>query len=101
MIFAGYMFLNSIFNVKVVRVPNIIGYSEEDARKELESVGLVMDVAEERVFNKDVPEGHVVIQDPKPDTQNKVTNPVRVIISKGPKKVEVPNIVGKILMKLI
>ena len=95
MIFAGYMFLNSIFNVKVVRVPNIIGYSEEDARKELESVGLVMDVAEERVFNKDVPEGHVVIQDPKPDTQNKVTNPVRVIISKGPKKVEVPNIVGK------
>lgn len=95
LVFAGYMFLNSIFNVKVVKVPNIIGYSEEDARKELEALGLVMDVAEERVFNKDVPEGHVVIQDPKPETQNKVTNPVRVIISKGPKKVEVPNIVGK------
>ncbi|HHY77376.1 MAG TPA: Stk1 family PASTA domain-containing Ser/Thr kinase [Clostridiales bacterium] len=95
LVFAGYMFLNSIFNVKVVKVPNIIGYSEEDARKELEALGLVMDVAEERVFNKDVPEGHVVIQDPKPETQNKITNPVRVIISKGPKKVEVPNIVGK------
>lgn len=95
LVFAGYMFLNSIFNVKVVKVPNIIGYSEEDARKELEALGLVMDVAEERVFNKDVPEGHVVIQDPKPETQNKVTNPVKVIISKGPKKVEVPNIVGK------
>jgi len=95
LVFAGYMFLNSIFNVKVVKVPNIIGYSEEDARKELEALGLVMDVAEERVFNKDVPEGHVVIQDPKPETQNKVTNPVKVIISKGPKKVEVPNLVGK------
>jgi len=95
LIFGGYMFLNSIFNVKVVKVPNIIGYSEEDARKELEKLDLLMDVAEERVYNKDVPEGHIVMQDPKPDSQNKVTNPVRVIVSKGPKKVEVPPIVGK------
>jgi len=93
--FGGYMFINNLFNVKVVKVPNIIGYSEENARKELEKLGLTMDVAEERVFNKDVPEGHVVMQDPKPDAQNKVTNPVRVILSKGPKKVEVPPIVGK------
>lgn len=95
LIFGGYMFVNSLFNVKVVKVPKIIGKSEEDARKELEALGLVMDVAEERVYNKDVPEGYVVMQDPKPDSQNKVTNPVRVIVSKGPKKVEVPPIVGK------
>lgn len=95
LIFGGYMAINSIFNVKVVTVPYVIGLSEEEAREKLEAEGLIMDVAEERVNNKDVPEGHIVIQDPKPNTSNKVTNPVRVVVSKGAKKVSVPPIEGK------
>lgn len=95
LIFGGYLIVNSIFNVKIENVPNVIGDSEEEARKELEVLGFVMEVVEERVFNKDVPEGHIVRQDPKPETSNKVTNPVRVVLSKGPKKVPVPALVGK------
>ncbi|MDD4834576.1 MAG: Stk1 family PASTA domain-containing Ser/Thr kinase [Lutispora sp.] len=95
LMFGVYMLINNIFNVKVANVPNIIGYSEEEARRELETLGFIMDVAEERVNNKDVPEGHIARQDPKPETSNKVTNPVRVVVSKGPKKVPVPPIVGK------
>lgn len=95
LMFGIYMLINNIFNVKVANVPNIIGYSEEEARRELETLGFIMDVAEERVNNKDVPEGHIARQDPKPETSNKVTNPVRVVVSKGPKKVPVPPIVGK------
>lgn len=95
LIFGGYMAVNSIFNVKVVTVPSVIGLSEEEAREKLDADGLIMDVAEERVYNKDVPEGHIVIQDPKPNASNKITNPVRVVVSKGPKKVAVPPIVGK------
>ena len=93
-VFGGYIGIKSVFNVKVVKVPNIIGWKEEDARAELKSLGLIMDVAE-RVHNKDVPEGQIISQDPLPDQGNKVTNPVVVFVSKGGRKVVVPSIVGK------
>lgn len=93
-VFGGYMGIRSIFNVEVVNVPNVIGWMEEDARSELKNLGLIMDVAE-RVHNKDIPEGQIIRQDPMPDQANKVTNPVIVFVSKGPRKVPVPSIIGK------
>ncbi len=90
----SYFAIKSVFNVKVENVPNIIGKMEEDAREELFQFGFIMDVAE-RVYNKDIPEGQIIRQDPKPNSPNKVTNPVAVFVSKGPRKVPVPSIVGK------
>lgn len=90
----GYFAIRSIFNIKVVNVPNVIGKTEEEARLELQKYDLVMDVAE-RIYNKDIPEGQIIRQDPKPNQSNKITNPVSVFISKGPRKVPVPPIIGK------
>lgn len=90
----AYFAFKNVFNVDIKPVPNLIGKQEEDAEKELEELGLFMNVAE-RVHNKDIPEGEIIRQDPKPNQTNKVTNPVTVFVSKGPRKVPVPPIIGK------
>ena len=90
----GYFAIRSVFNVKVVNVPDVIGKTEEEARLELQKYDLIMDVAE-RIYNKDIPEGQIIRQEQKPNQTNKITNPVSVFISKGPRKVPVPPIIGK------
>lgn len=94
-VFAGAAFMmNGLFNVKEVTVPNLVNSTEEEARDKLTKLGLTMDVTE-RVFNKDIAEGMVINQNPKANDKNKVTNPVKVVISKGPRKVTVPPLVGE------
>ncbi|HOR86567.1 MAG TPA: Stk1 family PASTA domain-containing Ser/Thr kinase [Bacillota bacterium] len=88
------LFINSLFAVKEAEVPDIMNISEEEAREALNPLGLIMEVTE-RVHNKDIPEGSIISQIPKPDEKNKITNPVRVVVSKGPRKVIVPNLLGE------
>ena len=90
----GILFLNSLFTVKEVDVPDIMNMSENEARETLSPLSLIIEVTE-RVHNKDIPEGKIIFQNPKPNEKNKVTNPVRVVVSKGPRKVVVPNLVGE------
>ncbi|MDD3705625.1 MAG: Stk1 family PASTA domain-containing Ser/Thr kinase [Clostridiaceae bacterium] len=90
----GILFVNSLFTVKEVAVPDILNNSEEEAREKLIPLSLILEVTE-RVFNKDIPEGSIISQNPKPNEKNKVTNPVKVVVSKGPRKVVVPSLVGE------
>jgi len=90
----GILFVNSLFAVKEVDVPDILGMNENEAREKLEASSLILEVTE-RVNNKDVPEGSIISQNPKGNEKNKITNPVRVVVSKGPRKVVVPKLVGE------
>jgi serine/threonine-protein kinase len=90
----GILFVNSLFTVKEVEVPDLVSMTENEAREALGASGLILEVTE-RVFNKDIPEGSIISQNPKPNEKNKITNPVKVIVSKGPRKVVVPNLVGE------
>lgn len=90
----GILFVNSLFTVKEVEVPDIMSNSEDEAREKLSAYSLILEVTE-RVFNKDIPEGSIISQNPKPKEKNKVTNPVKVVVSKGPRKVVVPSLVGE------
>lgn len=90
----GILFVNSLFTVKEVVVPDILNNSEEEAREKLIPLSLILEVTE-RVFNKDIPEGSIISQNPKPNEKNKVTNPIKVVVSKGPRKVVVPSLVGE------
>lgn len=90
----GILFVNSLFTVKEVEVPNLVSMSESEARDKLADSSLILEVTE-RVFNKDIPEGSIISQNPKPNEKNKITNPVKVVVSKGPRKVVVPNLVGE------
>jgi len=90
----GILFVNSLFTVKEVEVPDIMNMSENEARDDLAALSLILEVTE-RVHNKDIPEGSVISQIPKPTEKNKVTNPVKAVVSKGPRKVVIPNLVGE------
>jgi eukaryotic-like serine/threonine-protein kinase len=90
----GVLFVNSLFAVKEVEVPDLINMSENETREKLGASSLILEVTE-RVHNKDIPEGSIISQNPKPSEKNKITNPVKVIVSKGPRKVVIPNLVGE------
>jgi len=93
-VFGGYYLIDNLFNVKEVEVPGIINMSEQEAEDKLKEVGLMLEVTE-RVNDHSIPEGQILKQDPKEGESNKVTNSIKVTVSKGPKKVVVPSITGK------
>ncbi|MDF2521463.1 MAG: pknB [Clostridia bacterium] len=86
--------LVSFFSVKEAVVPELVNLTEEQARHKLDELGLELEVTD-RVTNSEVPEGLIIMQDPKPNQKNKVTNPVKVTISEGALKVKVPNLIGE------
>jgi eukaryotic-like serine/threonine-protein kinase len=74
-----------------VAVPSLVGKSRDDAVKELTSLDLDANVVE---VNSQKPGGVVIAQDPSPGTVLVAGSSVRVNVSKGPKPVAVPNVVG-------
>ena len=93
----GTMAVLNITNPPEVEMPNVVGLSKEEAQKEIEDAKLVFEVSSEE-YNKDVPEGFVISQDPAyMENYNKVKegSTVSVVISKGLEKTTVPNVEGK------
>ena len=70
--------------------------SKEEAQKTVEDLKLVFEVSSEE-YNKDVPEGYVISQDPTyiADYHVKEGSSVKVVISKGQEKTTVPNVEGE------
>ena len=87
-------FLN-ITNPPEVELPDIVGMSREEAQQTVEDLNLVFEVSKEE-YNKDVPEGYVISQDPTyiVDYNVKEGSTVSVVISKGQEKTTVPKVVG-------
>ena len=77
---------------KVV-VPDLRGYTYEEAEQELESLGLEIEKGNE-VFSDEYDEGQIVSQSPKPDMEVKKGKSIRVNISKGSGMEAVPNVIG-------
>ena len=93
----GTMAVLNITNPPEVSMPNVVGLSKEEAQIEIEEAKLVFEVSGEE-YNKDVPEGFVISQDPAyMENYNKVKqgSTVSVVISKGQEKTTVPNVEGK------
>lgn len=93
-LFSIYIYVNSLITVKEVEVPDLTNLSELQAKESLNELGFFMEVAE-RVNSMEVPDGNIISQIPKPSEKNKVTNPIKVVVSKGPYKVEVPKLIGQ------
>jgi serine/threonine-protein kinase len=74
-----------------VTVPNTVGVSETDARDRLAAVGLKANVVE--VFS-DSEIGNVIAQDPTAGSKAAKGSEVRLNVSKGTAKVDVPSVVG-------
>ena len=93
----GTLLVLNITNPAEVPMPNVVGLSKEEAQKAIEVAKLKFEVSKEE-FNKDVPEGYIVSQDPiymEKYNQVKEGSTVSVVVSKGQEKTTVPKVEGK------
>ena len=79
--------------VQPVRVPNLVGQESTAAQATLLDLGLKPKVTGEK-FSSTVPQGSVLQQTPKSGTVDKGSQ-IELVVSKGPKLFEVPNVFGK------
>ena len=74
-----------------VTVPNVVGLSSESGQARMDDVGLGVSVTE---AESQEPEGEVIAQDPAGGTRVDPGSRVTLTISKGPRQVEIPDVVG-------
>ena len=73
-----------------IDIPEVIGFSEEDARSALSDAGFT-DISSEPVFDDTVEPGHVAEQDPPAGEQAPRNAPITLRISQGPDQRTVPS----------
>ncbi|MFF3449236.1 Stk1 family PASTA domain-containing Ser/Thr kinase [Streptomyces sp. NPDC002667] len=76
-----------------VELPDVTGTSVEDATTQLESAGLKVKIATQRV-NSEFDKGQVAQQTPDAGARAATGDTVTLTLSKGPEMVEVPDVVG-------
>ncbi|MFJ6073473.1 Stk1 family PASTA domain-containing Ser/Thr kinase [Streptomyces sp. NPDC093065] len=76
-----------------IDVPDVTGDDLDDARGEMEEAGLKVKVADERV-NSEYDSGRVARQTPDPGGRAAEGDTVTLTLSKGPRMIEVPDVVG-------
>lgn len=75
-----------------VTIVNVVGATLDQARGQLEGMGLV--VTPQEAFSDDVPAGAVISQDPPAGTEGHRTDTVTLQVSLGPELFEVPSVFG-------
>lgn len=76
----------------LVAVPNLTLATEDEARTELEALGLVPEFVEET--SEEVPEGRVIRTEPEADAEVEPESTVTVVMSLGEDIVTVPDVTG-------
>jgi beta-lactam-binding protein with PASTA domain/serine/threonine protein kinase len=75
-----------------VKVPDVIGLTQQDARRRMRDANLKPVL--ERESSAKVPEGNVIRSDPGSGTAIEIGSRVRLFVSGGPKQVVVPDVTG-------
>ena len=78
---------------ELVEIPQVTGETIQRARQMLRGVGLTTDVR--RVFHPDAPEDEVIEQNPLAEREIEVGTQVVLTVSRGPRPVPVPGVVGR------
>lgn len=77
-----------------VRVPDVVGYREEEAQAILEGIGLKMEVSG-HTHHPTIPIFAVVGQSVRPGEPVPLDTAISVVLSQGPELIEVPDVVGQ------
>ena len=77
-----------------VAVPDLVGKLPSEARRIADVSGFEMEV-ERQYYSATVPEGKILSQLPAPATQVRRGWQIRVAVSLGPQRVEIPNVLGE------
>ncbi len=82
---------------ETVKVPDLRGKTEEEAREELKDTGIGLTVSNERQPSNKYDEGEIMSQDPEPGEEVEMHSTITVILSSGEeaKTTRVPNVVDK------
>ena len=80
-------------------VPDVSGQSPQQASAAISAAGLVPG-ATEQAFDNAAPSGSVVRTEPEAGAQVKKGTSVAIIVSKGPKPIELPDLVGRKIAKV-
>jgi serine/threonine-protein kinase len=95
---AAYTSFSLFVRSGVTTVPSVVGLNSGDAANILADQGLTMRGAEgSGRYDDKVPAGRVARQNPDPRTLVKRGRPVTVVLSLGPRRVQVPDLTGKTL----
>ena len=95
---AGYFAALGFFKVDEVEVPNVVNEEVETAKEILEKAGLKVNVLNE-LHDIEVPEGHVISQNPEGGSRVKKNRVVTLEVSKGPEIVQLPDVTGQTLQE--
>ncbi len=89
----SYLFfkISAFLNVPEVKVPNIINLSQDKAEETLKAKQLILEVEAES-FDSLVPKGYIISQVPEKDRLVKINRRIKVILSKGPELLSVPDL---------
>jgi serine/threonine-protein kinase len=91
---SGYLTLRFIIKSEdTVVVPELVGKDVVYALDILTDLGLNIKVSGFE-YRPDIPKNHVAYQDPRPGSEVKKDRDVRIVVSRGPKSLVVPNLVG-------
>ena len=77
----------------LVKVPKVTGLTQDDATKQLEDLGLVVNV--EETYSSKVEAGYVIEQSVKENEEIDAGESITIKVSKGTEKVTVPDLTGK------
>ncbi|MBC7324856.1 MAG: PASTA domain-containing protein, partial [Moorella sp. (in: Bacteria)] len=84
---------------RMVTVPPVVGYTERDARLQLENAGFRVAGDSLKVHHPSIPAGSVVEQTPPGNSKQPEGSEVRLIVSKGPEPqfIPAPDLIGHTL----
>ncbi|MFJ2023247.1 Stk1 family PASTA domain-containing Ser/Thr kinase [Streptomyces sp. NPDC087897] len=89
----GVWYINS---GQFTRVPSLLGQTQQEAERRIAGAGLDLRGVD-RVFSDSVERGAVVRSDPAPGDRIRGNGSVKLVISRGPEIVRVPDVVGSSL----
>ncbi|MFH9607819.1 Stk1 family PASTA domain-containing Ser/Thr kinase [Streptomyces sp. NPDC017448] len=89
----GVWYINS---GQFTRVPSLLGQTQQEAERRIAGAGLGLKGVD-RVFSDSVERGTVVRSDPAPGDRIRGNGSVRLVISRGPEIVRVPDVAGSSL----
>jgi beta-lactam-binding protein with PASTA domain len=91
---AYYVFTQAVQGGELVSVPDITGKSITEASNILTQHGLELG-SQRQVVNEKVPEYHVIVQRPTPNTVVRQGRKVNLTVSQGRAEVRTPSLIGK------
>lgn len=92
-----FFVMPNLIRSEEVAVPNLVGESYEQAIELVKGAGLQLDPVVKKEPSSDIPEGHVIKQDPPANFNVKPNKLVRLTLSAGSETFPVPDVAGRFL----